>query len=141
MMAFARGTSLYVVDRNLHRVQKFTGTGVFLTKWGSFGTGEGQFNLPYAIRAGANDIVYVSDSSNFRVQKFAFPAPDGDGDIDLADFLAFTACFDGPATPTGDDCTAFDLDRDGDTDLADLVAFQAAFTGSEQDAQTGSADE
>ncbi|MCH6551571.1 MAG: hypothetical protein IH804_06105, partial [Planctomycetes bacterium] len=84
-----------------------------------------------AIKAGENEIVYVSDSSNFRVQKFAFPASDsdGDGDIDLADFLAFTACFDGPAMPTGGDCTAFDLDRDGDTDLSDLVAFQARFTG------------
>ena len=56
-------------------MHKFTGTGEFLTKWGSLGSGEGQFNLPYAIRAGANGIVYVSDSSNFRVQVFQFPQP------------------------------------------------------------------
>ena len=34
-----------------------------------------QFNLPYAIRAGANGRVYVSDSSNFRVQLFQFAQP------------------------------------------------------------------
>ena len=56
-------------------MQEFTGAGVFLTKWGSFGAGEGQLNLPYAVRAGANGIVYVSDSSNFRVQKFSFSPP------------------------------------------------------------------
>jgi len=53
-------------------MQKFTGAGTFLASWGSVGSGEGQFNLSYGIRAGADGIVYVSDSSNFRVQKFRF---------------------------------------------------------------------
>jgi hypothetical protein len=71
--------NLYVADRSrlflFPRMHKFTGAGAFLTKWGSLGTGEGQFNLPYGIRAGANGLVYVSDSSNFRVQMFRFAQP------------------------------------------------------------------
>ncbi len=66
--------NLYVADRNLHRMQKFTGEGSFVTKWGSFGTGEGQFTRPYALRAGANGLVFVADSGNHRIQKFRFPA-------------------------------------------------------------------
>ena len=45
---------------------------MFITKWGEFGTAEGQFNLPYAVRAGPNGSVYVADSNNHRVQKFQF---------------------------------------------------------------------
>lgn len=52
---------------------------------------------------------------------------DGDGDVDLADFLVFQNAFTGPEVLTANPCT--DLDGDGDTDLADLIAFQAAFTG------------
>ena len=55
---------------------------------------------------------------------------DGDEDVDLADFIAFSQCF-GTAEMLGPTrCTGADFDRDGDADLADLVAFQAHFTGS-----------
>ncbi len=55
---------------------------------------------------------------------------DGDEDVDLADFIAFSQCF-GTAELLGPTrCTGADFDRDGDVDLADLVAFQAHFTGS-----------
>ena len=58
---------------------------------------------------------------------------DGDGDVDLADLLAFDACFSGPGVDRPDEpaCSEVDLDADGDVDLADLVAFQANFTGSQ----------
>ena len=72
--------NLYVADRtrlfDLPRMQKFTGTGQLLAIWGERGAGEGQFELPYAIRPGADGLVYVSDSSNFRVQVFQFPQPE-----------------------------------------------------------------
>lgn len=56
---------------------------------------------------------------------------DGDGDVDLADYLAFTACFGATdQEPDFPPCVVFDSDRDGDVDLADLLAMQAAFTGS-----------
>lgn len=57
---------------------------------------------------------------------------DGDGDIDLADFLSFLACLraSGPGQPIPDGCEDFDFDHDGDIDLADYVTFQSLFTGS-----------
>lgn len=69
------------------------------------------------------------------------PAPgdfDGDGDVDLDDFLNFADCLAGadavpaPTLPsvTGQDClAAFDLDGDSDVDLQDFHGFQRAFGG------------
>ena len=54
---------------------------------------------------------------------------DGDGDVDLADFLHLLECFGRTETGVGLGCEAFDLDADGDVDLTDFVRFQAAFTG------------
>ena len=61
---------MYVADTGNNRVQKFDANGVFLSKWGSFGTGNGQFNGPYGIVADATGNVYVADSGNNRIQKF-----------------------------------------------------------------------
>jgi hypothetical protein len=41
-----------------------------LTKWGSFGTGDGQFQAPQTVAVDGADI-YVTDLSNHRLQKFA----------------------------------------------------------------------
>lgn len=38
--------NVYVVDGSKYRVQKFTSDGEFLTKWGSNGDGDGQFECP-----------------------------------------------------------------------------------------------
>jgi len=59
-----------VVDTGNHRIQKFTSAGVFLTKWGAFGSGNGQFNQPFGVAVDAAGNVYVPDTSNHRVQKF-----------------------------------------------------------------------
>ena len=64
---------------------------------------------------------------------------DGDGQVSLADFLAFTDCLAGPAlvpAPTSpvtpSDClSVFDFDFDADADLDDFAVLQPAFTGSE----------
>jgi DNA-binding beta-propeller fold protein YncE len=46
-------------------------SGVFLFKWGSFGTGDGQFDAPsgVAVDCSGNNI-YVVDRNNYRIQKF-----------------------------------------------------------------------
>ena len=44
--------------------------GTFLLKWGSVGTGDGQFNLPVGLEADGSGNVYVADKDNNRVQKF-----------------------------------------------------------------------
>jgi hypothetical protein len=64
---------------------------------------------------------------------------DGDGVVDLADYVRFKHCFDGSDTPptpiwggiTVQNClAAFDSDDDSDVDLADFAAFQTAMGGS-----------
>jgi tripartite motif-containing protein 71 len=42
----------------------------FVRKWGSDGTGDGQFNYPYGVALDSSGNVYVADSGNNRVQKF-----------------------------------------------------------------------
>ena len=72
--------SVYVTDRGNNRVQKFTNTGGFLTKFGSACTTQpcpkdGQFNGPDGIGvgpgSGSSGKVYVTDVGNNRVQVFA----------------------------------------------------------------------
>lgn len=52
------------------RIQKFTSSGVFITKWGSFGTGNGQFRKPYGLAVDDLGNVYVGENVGDRVQKF-----------------------------------------------------------------------
>jgi DNA-binding beta-propeller fold protein YncE len=42
----------------------------FVAKWGSPGSGNGQFNVPSGLAVGANGDVYVTDRNNHRVQVF-----------------------------------------------------------------------
>jgi hypothetical protein len=43
----------------------------YLTQWGSFGSGDGQFNLPVGVAMDAAGDVYVADVGNSRIQKFS----------------------------------------------------------------------
>ena len=56
---------------------------------------------------------------------------DGNGDIDIADFVLFADCIAGPENPTGLGCTCLDPDsaNDGDCDLRDFAEFQRVFGG------------
>ena len=55
---------------------------------------------------------------------------DRDGDVDLADFSRFQACFNGPnRPPAAADCGEAILDGDGDVDLTDFSVFQGCFNG------------
>ncbi len=58
-----------VCDHENHRVQMFRPDGAFVRKWGSFGSGEGQFRFPRSV-AVRGDQVLVSDRGNHRVQVF-----------------------------------------------------------------------
>jgi DNA-binding beta-propeller fold protein YncE len=60
-----------VVDQTNNRIQKFTNTGAFLGKWGSSGSGDGQFNTPYDIATDGAGNVFVSDNGNRIIQKFS----------------------------------------------------------------------
>ncbi len=43
---------------------------VFVTKWGSLGTGDGQFDKSAGVEVDSADNVYVADRNNDRIQKF-----------------------------------------------------------------------
>lgn len=61
--------NLYICDSASHRILKFDSSGRLLTKWGSFGTGDGQFNSPWGIAMDSSDNVYVT-SNSFSIQVF-----------------------------------------------------------------------
>ncbi|MDV4343621.1 tandem-95 repeat protein [Methanoculleus sp. YWC-01] len=43
---------------------------VFVAKWGSYGTGDGQFDQPWGVAVDSADNVYVAELINDRIQKF-----------------------------------------------------------------------
>ncbi|HWO82440.1 MAG TPA: 6-bladed beta-propeller [Solirubrobacterales bacterium] len=61
---------VWVVDKLNNRVEKFNSKGEYLTKFGSFGTGDGQFNEPRAIAVDDQGNLWVADAGNHRVEKF-----------------------------------------------------------------------
>jgi DNA-binding beta-propeller fold protein YncE len=63
--------STYVTDGyGNSRVVKFTREGNLVKYWGDRGTKSGQFNTPHNIVMDANQILYVADRQNSRVQVF-----------------------------------------------------------------------
>ena len=63
--------NVYVADMGNNRIQKFSSSGVFITKWGAYGTGNGQFRSPCVLAVDATGNVYVADAGNSRIQKFS----------------------------------------------------------------------
>ena len=68
---------VYVFDCGNYRIQKFDSQGRFLTKWGTQGNGNGQFNEPYLSQFGGitvdkQDNIYVVDGANKRIEKFDY---------------------------------------------------------------------
>lgn len=63
--------NVYVADTLNDRIQKFSSSGSFLTKWGSRGKGDGQFDSPGSVATDAAGNVYVADIGNHRIQKFS----------------------------------------------------------------------
>jgi streptogramin lyase len=70
-VAFARDGHLFISDgyRNA-RILEYSADGRKLNEWGTAGTGPGQFRLPHSIQIDENNIVYVADRENGRVQRF-----------------------------------------------------------------------
>jgi hypothetical protein len=62
-------------------LQKFNSEGNFITSWGSCGTGEGEFNDPNGIAVDSSGNVYVADTYNHRIQKFAIYRASGKAEI------------------------------------------------------------
>jgi sugar lactone lactonase YvrE len=72
-MAFNNTTGrLYVIEENgsSSRVQIFSANGSFISQFGGFGSGNGQFDTTGGIALDQAGNVYVTDVANNRVQKF-----------------------------------------------------------------------
>lgn len=52
------------------RIHKFSEEGELLLSWGDLGSEKGQFTLPHGICVDKDDIVYVADRENCRIQLF-----------------------------------------------------------------------
>jgi streptogramin lyase len=59
-----------VADANNNRVQRFSSSLVFISKFGLLGLGDGEFQAPVDIALDKNGNAWVSDSSNNRLQRF-----------------------------------------------------------------------
>jgi tripartite motif-containing protein 71 len=75
-------------------------TPVYITQWGTNGTGDGQFDFPYGVAVDASGNVYVADYYNNRIQKFTSsgtfltkwgPLDGGDGQFDYPQYVAVDA--------------------------------------------------
>lgn len=71
-IAFSKdGETIYIVDTYNFRIQAFDRkTGTYKFAWGGPGIGKGNFVHPFAITAGKDGFVYVSDDGANRIQKF-----------------------------------------------------------------------
>jgi DNA-binding beta-propeller fold protein YncE len=62
--------AVYVTDGINDSVKKYSSSGALLTQWGSFGTGDGEFDTPLDVAVGPSGDVYVVDRQNNRIQQF-----------------------------------------------------------------------
>lgn len=75
-----RNGDIYVVDRGNNRVVRMSSQGTYLSEFGGMGSAAdaarniAQFNYPTGIVTDNNGYVYVSDTKNHRIMKFA-PSP------------------------------------------------------------------
>jgi tripartite motif-containing protein 71 len=59
----------YVVDQSRSQVREYSPSGSFITQWGSYGTGSGQFESAWHAVV-LNGVVYVTDTKRNNVQAF-----------------------------------------------------------------------
>jgi hypothetical protein len=62
--------NVYVADSGSCRTQKFDSDDNFLTKWGTHGSGDGQFSGTIGVAVDDSGKVYVADTDKSRIQKF-----------------------------------------------------------------------
>jgi streptogramin lyase len=70
-IAFAPKGRIFISDGYGNaRILEYTADGKKVREWGSAGSGPGQFHLPHCIVADENNILYVADRENGRIEKF-----------------------------------------------------------------------
>ena len=119
---------VYVVDRINNRIQKFTNNGKFITKWGTnngngnldplenWGKEEGDLFLPTGISIDQNDHVYVTDTSNNRMNVY-----DNNGNF-IEQFGGFSGAAGQFFSPQG-----LDVNQHGEIIIADGLLQRISF--------------
>ena len=69
-IAIDKFSNIYLADSSNHTIQKFDSAGKFITKWGSTGSGDAQFNGTLDIATDPIANVYIFDGDNKSIQKF-----------------------------------------------------------------------
>jgi hypothetical protein len=70
-IAFGPHGRLFIADGYGNaRILEYTPDGKRVRQWGTAGSGPGQFKLPHGITIDRDNIIYVADRENGRVQKF-----------------------------------------------------------------------
>ena len=69
-IAVAASGSVYVTDTLTDEVLKLSADGSPEKRWGTGGTGKGQFSEPAGITVNAQGDVFVVDTGNNRIQQF-----------------------------------------------------------------------
>jgi sugar lactone lactonase YvrE len=61
---------IFATDPRFNVIKKYAPNGAFVEDYGSEGSADGQFSLPYGLALDASDNLYVADNLNSRIQKF-----------------------------------------------------------------------
>ena len=64
------GHNIIAVSEWYNHVMKFSLQGEYLSKYGSCGSGDGQFNNPQGLCFNSKGLLYITDNHNHRVQVF-----------------------------------------------------------------------
>ncbi|MFQ5920435.1 MAG: 6-bladed beta-propeller [Nitrososphaerales archaeon] len=62
--------NVFIVDRENEVTKKFGTDGGLIKKWGSTGSGDGEFTKPTAMAIDSENFVYIVDTGNNRIEKF-----------------------------------------------------------------------
>lgn len=63
--------SVYLSEPSFNRITKLTSAGLLNTRWGSKGGGNGQLSTPGGVMVDSSGNLYVLDTGNSRIQRFA----------------------------------------------------------------------
>ena len=70
-VAVAPDGSVYVLCQASARIDHFSATGAPLGTFGSFGSGDGQFNNPFGIAIDPQGQLFIADTGNHRIQRLS----------------------------------------------------------------------
>lgn len=93
---------VFVADTGNHRIQKFSNSGGFITKWGTKGSGNGQFHHPYGIAVDPKTgNVFVTEPNIYRIQKFLLATPCPQGTTQVVPGVCFVTKWGSKGTANG----------------------------------------